>query len=474
MSDASVLQARLVGALFVERGLLTDEQLERALELQAETGDLLGEILVTEFDISRIELASVLAEQWAELEQEHARHGDEEPTVDAHAGQPTGTAAERKRIGEIFLERGYIVETELDKALEDQKGTGQPLGEVLIGRGSLTRLDLASALAEQWAGLEKIRPPAPKRVEGWQQVAPLEHAAAAAQGAARGSAEERPSETVDASLVESIDALGERVAALEARTGSDTGTDDVAGLRAAVDELREQLSAPSGELDDVEQRLQLLETQDADRTSRQDLESVSKGLSFRVDAVDAQLREAVAGATTGLDSVVETLTELQQRIDSLAAPHQPGAVEHDEIAALAARLDELAGAIPAVEALTARLDTVETAGSDAPWRDEVRALQAQLDELGTSASEPAKELGERLRAVEERAAQSPWLNEVAVSASAVGRSGVLGRRVARSGGAVGGAGGCRVAGAVAATRFAPCRRSWRARYVRLGAGEGAR
>ena len=56
MSEASVLQARLVGALFVERGLLTDEQLEHALQLQSDSGELLGEILVNEFGISRIAL----------------------------------------------------------------------------------------------------------------------------------------------------------------------------------------------------------------------------------------------------------------------------------------------------------------------------------------------------------------------------------------------------------------------------------
>ncbi len=132
MSDASVVQARLVGALFVERGLLTDEQLERALERQAQSGELLGEILVTEFEISRIELASVLAEQWAELEHQ------EEQKAEAGPGptQGNGTAGARRRIGEIFVERGFVSESELEQALETQKESGQPLGEVLIERAA--------------------------------------------------------------------------------------------------------------------------------------------------------------------------------------------------------------------------------------------------------------------------------------------------------------------------------------------------
>ena len=414
-------------------GFLSDEQLERALDLQAETGDLLGEILVTEFGISRIELASVLAEQWAELEQEHARaRGDQEPTSMLSRTPPSGTAVKRKRIGEIFSSVGYVAASELDAALEDQKDSGQPLGEVLIGRGNLSRLDLASALAEQWAGLEKIRPPAPKRVEGWQQVAPLEHAAAAAQGASRGVAEAPSEEPRDTSLADAVAALAERVAAVEARGSSSTGADEVAGLRATLDELREHVSAPSSELEDVArrleaveetgaivesigQRLETLETQDEDRSSRRDLEGVSAGLSFRLEALDTQLKEAVAGAKTGLDSVVSTLGELQERIDTLVAAPQPSAGEHEVIVEFATRLDELAGAIPAVDELTARLAALEAAGSgEASLRDEVVALQMRLDELATSGS-TTDGLADRLAALEAAGlGGAPWRDEARV------------------------------------------------------------
>jgi len=68
MDASSAVSSRLIGSIFVEKGLITQEQLDEALRLQAETGERLGEIVVGEFGVSRLELASVLAEQWAEFE----------------------------------------------------------------------------------------------------------------------------------------------------------------------------------------------------------------------------------------------------------------------------------------------------------------------------------------------------------------------------------------------------------------------
>jgi hypothetical protein len=48
---------RLIGALFVERGLVSQSQLVVALELQQETGQQLGQILVERFGVERSELA---------------------------------------------------------------------------------------------------------------------------------------------------------------------------------------------------------------------------------------------------------------------------------------------------------------------------------------------------------------------------------------------------------------------------------
>ena len=75
-------------------------------------------------------------------------------------------------------------------------------------------------------------------------------------------------------------------------------------------------------------------------------------------------------------------------------------------------MDDLASSAAASRGLAERLAALEAAGSQAPWQDEVRALQAQLDELGTSGSTPVHELEERLATVEKSARERPWRTEV--------------------------------------------------------------
>ena len=64
-------KTRLIGAIDSgERGLLSSDQLRAALEVQAERGGLLGEIVMAEFGVSRAQVSQVIAEQLAELEGE--------------------------------------------------------------------------------------------------------------------------------------------------------------------------------------------------------------------------------------------------------------------------------------------------------------------------------------------------------------------------------------------------------------------
>jgi predicted aminopeptidase len=58
---------RRLGDIFVERGLITGEQLREALAVQQDTGGRLGEILVERGFITRVALAGVISEQWDEL-----------------------------------------------------------------------------------------------------------------------------------------------------------------------------------------------------------------------------------------------------------------------------------------------------------------------------------------------------------------------------------------------------------------------
>ena len=90
-----------------------------------------------------------------------------------------------------------ITEEELAYALEEQRATGNRLGEILVARGAISRLELASALADQWASLQKLRPPEP--VPG--------------NGRLRGASDEpAPGGPLGAAETERVDALEARLA----------------------------------------------------------------------------------------------------------------------------------------------------------------------------------------------------------------------------------------------------------------------
>jgi hypothetical protein len=132
------IASRLIGSLFVDRGLVSESQIRVALEIQRETGEQLGQILVQRFGVSRKELARVVAEQWRDM-----GRGASDP--------PSGPSESWRPLGEIFVTRGFISEEELDGALKRQRKTGERLGEALVALGVISKFELAGALAEQMA-----------------------------------------------------------------------------------------------------------------------------------------------------------------------------------------------------------------------------------------------------------------------------------------------------------------------------------
>ncbi|MCK4509429.1 MAG: response regulator [Desulfuromonadales bacterium] len=58
--------------------------------------------------------------------------------------------AKRKRFGEILVEAKVVDESQLERALEKQKGTGRRLGQVFEEMGVVTERDIAAALARQF------------------------------------------------------------------------------------------------------------------------------------------------------------------------------------------------------------------------------------------------------------------------------------------------------------------------------------
>jgi len=58
--------------------------------------------------------------------------------------------AKRKRFGEILVDAKVLDEHQLERALQNQKGTGRRLGQVLEEMGVVTERDIAAALARQF------------------------------------------------------------------------------------------------------------------------------------------------------------------------------------------------------------------------------------------------------------------------------------------------------------------------------------
>jgi hypothetical protein len=100
--DTAASKPRL-GDLFVQRGLITREQLEEALEEQRENGGKLGEILVEKGWVSRVDLAGVISKQWDGIGLTTSGQKAREAAVRAEASSATNVVerALRDRVEEL-------------------------------------------------------------------------------------------------------------------------------------------------------------------------------------------------------------------------------------------------------------------------------------------------------------------------------------------------------------------------------------
>ena len=131
---------RPLGALLVEKGLLTEHELDAALAEQRRTGRLVGQILVERGSLSAFALARALSEQ----------HGVELQT-EAQLDAMASLHPEWRPLGRLLVEEGYVTRAELRKALRTQRESRgrRLLGEILVAEGFLSGIALARALAEQ-------------------------------------------------------------------------------------------------------------------------------------------------------------------------------------------------------------------------------------------------------------------------------------------------------------------------------------
>ncbi len=394
MSEPAVVSARLIGEIFVERGLVTHEQLEEALVVQARSGEMIGEVLVSSFGVSRIQLASVLAEQWSAMER---GTGDERPVTlpvppvrlveDHDAVDPES----KRPLGEIFVERGMATEEQLDEALRIQSESGERLGEILVRMGVIQRLDLAGALAEQWAGLQKLRPPEPKPVEAWHDLA----ARPAGADAPTNGSTDLPA------LQEAVSSIQKQLAALASRPDPDLTT-----LRAETRAVEQRLAGMEGRVDglataeDVARLAESVERLSAEAASAkaQDLAPVLAELADRVAALaaDTELADRVAGVEQQVAETGALRADLARLQDDVAQAARVGDLDD-----LRRRLDE---AVPGslgdrVDELAAGLARLSQRGDDGaanPTHD------PQLDARLAEAQVALQSLSERLGSLADR------------------------------------------------------------------------
>ena len=370
MEAATAIQSRLIGAILVEKNLITSEQLERALQVQEETGERLGEIVVAQFGVPRLELASVLAEQWAELEkaEREAAKVVERPVAAVEPLTPAEVQI-RRPLGEIFVELGFISGAQLEAALDTQRESGARIGEILVEQGSLSRLDLASALAEQWSALQKLRPPAPVAdPQPWQNGSP---ATATAPTGPEASADDRSALT----------AFDERLRAVERAASAAPWQED---LRLVTSDLRAAIRA-------VEDRLET----GAAGPAEAEIEAVLGGVNSRIEALEgASVQADLAALRQELDELrsrpvtEEGLADLRAAIERLEG--RPDRAEEisqlsAEIGTIAARLDALAAVgelANKLDAVAGQAEVAQTGIAGLSRRvDDLSGLERRLDEL---------------------------------------------------------------------------------------------
>jgi chromosome segregation ATPase len=439
--ETPAVPALLIGTIFVEKGLITQDQLDVALEEQQKTGNRLGEILVERFGVSRLDLASALAEQWAEYERQGSAEQQAAPTEvrdlaaapDEWSAEDEIAAAAKRPLGEIFVERGMINEGDLERALEEQRASGRRLGEILVGQGNLTRLELASALADQWASFQKLRPPTQSngvraRASSDGPVMPTPEVAPVA-GSVPGS-DPTPLRADIAALAARVDELAAHIGALSAADAASVAPESVDELRASISSLAARLEeveragegwrgAMDSMAEDLRERIGAAVQQPHRSDETVELRSELAALAARLDALPAPTDEW----RVELDQVAEDLRARLEQVDSGLVSRQSEELDgvRAEIAVLASRLDalpapseewrdglaSLAGRIESFDDLRVRLDRIQDEVAARADHRALAELSGRLDELDARLPDRLGELRAALRQLTDRVEALP-------------------------------------------------------------------
>lgn len=133
MQNMSVLTLKPLGQQLVETGLLTEQQLESALEIQAKhTDKLLGQVLIEQEFLTEHEFEQFM----------QTRMSIQQP------------------LGELLIQKEAITREQLHQALSVQMQAGpsaRPLGQLLVDQGAIEQSELDSIIQQQYHEQETLR-----------------------------------------------------------------------------------------------------------------------------------------------------------------------------------------------------------------------------------------------------------------------------------------------------------------------------
>ena len=135
----------LFGELLLELRLITKLQLQEALSLRAESGQRVGEALISLGYVTRGQLQTALLKS---------------------LGLTESPPSDRPPLGELLVGLKHITREQLDWALERQRQGGRKLGELLVGGGHCTYKQVYEALGLQPRGSRAPSRPASRARPG--------------------------------------------------------------------------------------------------------------------------------------------------------------------------------------------------------------------------------------------------------------------------------------------------------------------
>ncbi len=396
---------RPIGQIFVDLGFITSDDRENALVVQRERGGLLGEILIEQGKLTRLELANALSEHWDSAASESAPTPPKElspaevsPTGEA-AVHPDGLAVAdlRRSIDEIDASRIADAEAlqariqEIDEALaalalgdddEFRRATSDRLQELAGAIESVTRA--ASDVGNLSERLDALT--------GSTSELQTELQALAAH-----QADAEPDERVN-ELAQTIDGLSQT---LEGRLQELADRIESAESgRTEAGNLSERLDALTGSTSELQTELQALAAHQADAEPDERVNELAQTINELTQTLDDRLTPL----TTRLDALDKTHTkqaeatraandELHHRLDELTALRTA-----DLEATQAARTQAEADNTRIEQTLRAELETLAARQADAEPDERVNELAQTINELTQTLDDRLTTLAAELRA----------------------------------------------------------------------------